>query len=252
MGKIVSLLLKFYSLFIKKTSDYIIFETADNFYDNAYSLYIYIKKNYPNYKRKYIITSNEMRKTASIRGVDESDLIDGNKKLTLYKYSLKSKVIFFSYTNYWKKLPLPKSKRIVYVRHGEFPIKGIDNYVEYLCGKQENKIDFTCTTEKAKEIMRKRYPLLENHNLVVLGTARSDLLFHPNIKKEDLSRLIDVEDLQNKKILLSMTTFRHERVQNLNYFQDEFPIKMKEKEVEEVDKLLGECNILLLIKLHHA
>ena len=250
MSRIVSLLLRFYSLFVRKTSDYIIFESASDFFDNAYSLYKYIKEHYPNFKRKYLVTNVQMRKKAALRGVNEDEMLDPSKKLQLYKYSLKSKLIVFSYTNYWKKLPLPKSVKVVHTGHGEFPVKSCDDYIEYLCGKQENKIDVAYVTEEVRDIMRKRYPVLNNHNLVVLGTPRSDLMFHPNVKKNDLLNIIDVEDIENKKIILSMTTFRHEHVQNLNYFKDEFPVKMEESEVKDIDNLLGKNNLLLLIKLH--
>ncbi len=252
MNKILTIFFKIYSAFIKKTSDYIIFESANDYFDNAYSLYEYIKEHYPQYKRKYLIATKEMKQSGPLRGVTKKEMLNPKNKLALYKYSLKSKFIVFSYTNYWKIFKLPENIRIVNAGHGEFPIKSVEKYYDYLYGKQENKIDIAVVTNEVKEILRKRYPIVEGHNLVVLGTPRTDLMFHPKINRNEFLRSISIEKPEGKHIILSMTTFRNEHVPNLIYFKDEFPIVFDDNQVSELDSLLEKNNQILLIKLHHS
>ena len=61
MNPVAKFLLKMYSLFVIKNQKYIIFESGRSFNDNAYALYQYVKKNFPEYKRKYLVTSKEMK-----------------------------------------------------------------------------------------------------------------------------------------------------------------------------------------------
>ena len=252
MKKIFKFFLKIYSLFIKKSNDYIIFESAREFFDNPYALYLYIKKNFPQYKLKYIVTTKEMKKTAKIRGVDKKELLNVNNKLALYRYSLKAKLIVFSYTNYWKNLKLSPINKIVYAAHSEFPVKYCGNYYDFILKDSDNIVDVSFRTEHTKRVMHQIYPIFNKHNSVILGMPRSDVMFHSKIQKEEFLKSLGVENASDKTIILSMTTFRHEHVQNLDYFTQEFPICMSKNEVEEFDKKLGENNELFLIKLHHS
>lgn len=252
MDKIIKFLLKIYSLFIIKNQKYIIFESAREFFDNAYALFLYIKKNYPQYKLKYIITTKEMKETAKIRGVDKKEFLNVNNKLALYRYSLKAKLIVFNYTNYWKKFKLTPKTRIVYTAHGEFPLKNCDEYYEFLFGEQENKIDASFRTEYDKEFLVKRYPVFQNHNAVVLGMPRNDAMFHTKVDKAYFLKTLGIEEGKNKSIILSMTTYRNAHAPDLLFFKDEFPIFLNAQEVLELDELLGRNNQVFIVKLHHS
>ena len=252
MNKLIKAFFKFYSLFIKKSHEYIIFESAREFYDNSYALYLYIKKNFPQYKLKYVTTCKEMRKSGKYRGVSKKEMINVKNKLQLYKYSLKAKVIFFSYTNYWRKLKLQESTRVVYTAHGEFPLKNCEAYYNFLFCPQENIIDITIRTEWSKKVLCERYPIFNNHRPIVLGMPRSDFMFNSKINKEDFLKSIGVKDYKDKKVILSMTTFRNAHAKIDDYFKDEYPLSLTREEVNELDDLLGRNNQVLLVKLHHS
>lgn len=252
MNKIAKGLLKIYASFIKKSDEYILFESAYDFYDNSFVLYKYIKEHYPQYKLKYLITSKEMKKHGPSQGVSPKEMIHVKNKLKLYKYSLKSKVIFFSYLNYWKKLKLQDSTRVVYLNHGEFPIKDCSEYYNYLFSvPQENKIDIVMGTKHIDEVLSKKYPVLNNHPHVVVGAPRNDEMFESILTKEELLKKLGVKENTNKQIILSMTTFRNKENEGVDYFEKEFPISLSLEKLKELDKHLDKNSQILIIKLHH-
>ena len=250
MDKIIQFLLKIYASFIKKDDKYIIFESAREFFDNPYALYLYIKEHYPQYKLKYVVTTKEMKKSASIRGINKKELLNVNNKLALYRYSLKAKLIVFSYTNYWNKLKLSPKNTIVYAAHSEFPVKYCGEFYDFILKDSVNKVDVSFRTKHTKEVMHKIYPVFDKHNSVILGMPRNDIMFHSKINKAEFLKWLGYEE--NKTIILSMTTFRHAHEKIPNYFEQEFPICLNEQEVEELDKKLGENNEIFIIKLHHS
>lgn len=247
MNPVAKFLLKMYSLFVIKNQKYIIFESGRSFNDNAYALYQYVKKNFPEYKRKYLVTSKEMKALGDKAGVDKKEMLLVSKKLSLYRYSLKSKAIFFSYINYWKKLKLTDKTKLVYTTHGEFPLKDCTKFYEYLCEPQQNKMDIATRTEYTKEILERKYPILSNHNLVVLGMPRSDALFNCNINKNEILEKLNAQ--KDLKIIISMTTFRSEN-ERVSYFDHEFPISLNNEDLDKINEVLKQNNELLLIKLH--
>ena len=253
MNKLAKGLLHFYSLFVKKSNDYLLFESANDFYDNSYVLYKYIKEHYPQYKLKYLITSKEMKAKGPSQGVSKKEMIHVKNKLKLYKYSLKAKCVFFSYLNYWKKLKLQESTKVVYLNHGEFPIKDCTDYYNYLFSNpQENKIDVVMGTEHINKTLTERYPVLKEQPHVIVGAPRNDEMFSSKIDKESFLANLGVSNGKEKQIILSMTTFRNKEVQSIEYFKEEFPLKLDEKDLEKLDKKLGNNKQVLIIKLHHA
>lgn len=252
MNKLEKFLLKLFSLFVIKNQKYIVFESANDFYDNAYALCKYIKVHYPKYKIKYLVTDKKMIPLAPSRGIAKKELLDASNKLKLYYYSLKAKVIFFSYNNYWKKLKLTEKTKLVFITHGEFPMKDCKAYYDYLCGPQENTVTFVTRTEFTKKVLLDKYPVLRNHEFLTFGMPRNDVLFHCSLNKEDILKSFGLKEFKDQDIILSMTTFRNENVQNLDYFKDEFPIKLNKEDLKELNALLIKNNQVLVIKLHHS
>ena len=191
-----------------------------------------------------------MKRSGKVAGVPRKEMVSEKNKIALYRYSLKSKVIFFSYINYWTKLKLTDKTKIVFTSHGEFPLKDCTKYYDYLCGPQENKIIIATRTETTKKLLLKHYPIMANHYLEILGMPRSDTFYNCNVDKEEVLRKIGVEDYKDKKIIINMTTFRHEHDQGLDYFEDEYPIKLKNEDLDEINEVLRENNEILLIKMH--
>lgn len=252
MNPIEKLVLKFYSLFIKKSHEYIIFESANDFYDNAYALFTYFKEHHKEYKYKYIITSKEMKKSASKFRVDKSELLSCYNKLKLYKYSLKAKCIFFSYTNYWKKLKLQNDTLIMFCDHGLFPVKDCSVYFDYLFEPQQNKLAMGYRTKHVQDILQNRYPILKTIDAYLVGMPRDDIMYtaHPN--KEEFLKNIGVEDPKNKQIIVSITTFRAEHDEATDFFKDEYPLSLNESDLEELNENLKKNNQVLIFKVHHA
>ena len=252
MNSFAKFLLKIYASFVIKNQKYLIFESGDSFKDNAFALYQYIKEHYPQYKRKYLVPKKEMKKLAAIAGVSKKEMLNPKNKLALYRYSLKSKAIFFSYINYWKKLKLTNKTDLVYTAHSEFPVKDCTKFYDYVLGPQENKIFISSRTEFAKELFIRKYPLMLNHNFEILGAPRNDLYFKYNVDKNEVLRKLGFENPDGMKIIISMTTFRHEPARGLNYFKEEFPIQLNEEDLDKINSILKENNEVLLIKLHHV
>lgn len=252
MNSFAKFLLKIYASFVIKNQKYLIFESGDSFKDNAFALYQYIKEHYPQYKRKYLVPKKEMKKLAAIAGVSKKEMLNPKNKLALYRYSLKSKAIFFSYINYWKKLKLTNKTDLVYTAHSEFPVKDCTKFYDYVLGPQENKIFISSRTEFAKELFIRKYPIMLNHNFEILGAPRNDLYFKYNVDKNEVLRKLGFENPDGMKIIISMTTFRHEPARGLNYFKEEFPIQLNEEDLDKINSILKENNEVLLIKLHHV
>ena len=250
--KLEKFLLKLFSLFVVKNQKYIVFESANDFYDNAYALCKYIKANYPQYKIKYLVTDKKMIPLAPSRGIEKKELLKASNKLKLYYYSLKAKAIFFSYNNYWKKLKLTEKTKLVFVTHGEFSLKNCKDYYDYICGPQENKVTFITRTEFTKKALQDKYPVLQNHDFLTFGMPRNDVMFNCSLNKEAILKSFGLKDYKNQDIILSMTTFRHENAPNLEYFKDEFPIKLNKEDLKELNSILIKNNQVLVIKLHHS
>ncbi len=252
MNPIEKLVLKIYSLFIKKSHEYIIFESANDFYDNAYAIFKYFKENHKEYKYKYIVTTKEMEASASKFGVDKTELLSAYKKLKLYKYSLKAKCIFFSYTNYWKKLKLQDSTLLMFCDHGLFPIKDCSKYFDYLFEPQQNKCAMGYRTEHVKELLQNKYPILKSVDSYLVGMPRDDIMFNAHVDKEQFLKNIGVADPKGKQIIVSITTFRAEHDEATKFFEDEYPLSLNERDLVELNDLLKKNNQVLIFKVHHA
>lgn len=250
MNGIAKAFLKIYSSFIKKTNNYVIFESSNDFFDNGYALYQYVKEHYPQYKIKYIVTSKKMMQSGQYRGISKKEMLKSSNKLTLYKYSLKAKAIFINYLNYWKKFKLPETTKLVFLTHGEFPLKDCSEYYDYMFGDQENKITILTRTEFTKKTLLDVYPPMRNHSMEILGMPRNDIMFHSNINKESVLKSFGLKEYKNQDVILSMTTFRNKNVDKDNYFEKEFPINLTNNDLEKLNELLKQNNQVLLIKLH--
>lgn len=234
----------------KKEDNYIIFESSDYFYDNSYELFKYVRENYKNYKIKYIVTNKAQREFGLKIGLKNSDMISYKNKVALYKYSLKAKVIFFSYDNYWKNMKLNEGTKLVNLGHGEFPIKDCSKYYDYILGPQVNTVESIFGGDKAKEILEAKYPHFKTHPIVINGFPRNDEIFKNSCKKADFLKDLGInEDLD---IICSLCTFRNEHKQDAKFFQDEYPINLSDEDLVKLNNLLKENKQLLLIKIHHA
>lgn len=252
--KLEQLIFKVLNKLTKKEEKYIIFESANFIFDNSYSLYKYIKANYPQYKFKYVMTNKEQVKCASGCGISKKEILKKSSNpfsvISLIKYSLKAKAMFFSYTNYWNKFDYG-NKPIVYLPHGEFPIKNVDSYLSEMFRIGNNNW-FLYPTQKNYELHLKAYPILEKINALVSGLPRNDDIYDHSLSKERLFKTLNFEGKEDTSLVLFMPTFRTNDDPNTVYFKDEFPISINEEQLDDLNEFAKQNNMLLLFKLHHA
>ena len=230
----------------KKT---ILFESGDNVFDNGYVFAKYVSS-LPKYKKfKLIFIGKKDRSfykqlppNIHYYQFKPSEKIDRK----FVKISLRSKYIFYSYDNFWRYIKLPKSCKIIFIRHGAFPIKSIKDYFNSMFDNQ-NYYYCLCNTKFVKEQQEKAYP---KNNVVCFfsGMPRCDL-----IKKSNGDAVRDFLHIGlNAKIVLVACTFRKFDDNNSDYFKDEFPIPLSAGELKELNDELIKKNVYMVFKLHHA
>lgn len=230
----------------KKT---IIFESGDNIFDNGFVFANYIagQLDYKKYRlicigKKRVADNNVFLPSIIYFQYDNSFA----SQLKLLKFSLRAKYIFYSYDNYWKYIKLRKSTKIVFIRHGAFPIKNVSEYYDSMFDNK-NFYYVLCTTPFVRQQLELRYPK-DNIKYFLSGMPRSDLLKSNKVDTVFKALRIDAK----LKIIIIACTFRHFDDPNALFFKDEFPISFSEKEVCGLNKMAIKKNIVLLFKLHHA
>lgn len=242
-------------LFTIKNDKYIIFESADFFYDNSYALFLYVKQNYPQYKLKYIVTNKEQEKTAFINGISKKELLKAyNNHLfsfQLFKYSLKSKCLFYSLINYWRDLKTRNSTKVVYLGHGEFPLKNIEHYLHILFANSYSDNYICVQTVWSEETQKAKYPILNNVSFAICGAPRNDFMFSNQFTKNQLFDLLGIKDHNGNSVIFCLCTFRKMYDASVSLF-DDFPINISSNQLVELNDQLIANNQTLLIKIHHA
>ncbi len=227
----------------------VIFESGDNFFDNGFVFANYAA-NHPFYKKFKLVCigkrTNIKRESLDSRlsyfTYDDSF----KKRMKFLKYSIRAKYIFFSYDNYWKYFKLRKNTKIFFIRHGAFPIKSVKDYYDSMFNNK-NHYYVLSTTPFVKKQLEDNYPY-SNVSYFLSGMPRCDLI------KKDKSSLVFEKLGINKeaKLIIIATTFRHFDNPNISFFNDEFPIKLSNNDIKELNKKASEKNIVLIFKLHHA
>lgn len=227
----------------------VIFESGDNIFDNGFVFANYAA-NHPFYKKFKLVCigkrTNIKRESLDSRlsyfTYDDSF----KKRMKFLKYSIRAKYIFFSYDNYWKYFKLRKNTKIFFIRHGAFPIKSVKDYYDSMFNNK-NHYYVLSTTPFVKKQLEDNYPY-SNVSYFLCGMPRCDLI------KKDKSSLVFEKLGINKeaKLIIIATTFRHFDNPNISFFNDEFPIKLSNNDIKELNKKASEKNIVLIFKLHHA
>lgn len=239
-----NLFFKIYRLFNKQKN--ILFESGNNEFDNGFVFFKYCLDNncFPN-KKLILVSKAPAREYKTC--INKKNFFHFKKgrinSFKLYLLSRNSDVIYFTYDNFWNFMELPEIK-FVYLNHGEFPVKSVKSYFDSMF-LNKNHYYALCTTNYVKNIMVEHYHY-DNVTYFVSGQPRNELLKVSNFKNKQLSF-----ESANKKIILMATTFRAFQ-QKADFFESEFPIKMTEQELMELNDYCEKQNVILLFKIHHS
>lgn len=237
-----------------KTNKYIIFESGDYFFDNSFAMFLYIKKKYPCLKLKYCVTNEKQLKDAQLFGISKREIIFRKNSLYIFKiyyYSLKAKLIFMSYRAYWSPYRIPRKTKIIYLSHGEFPIKDCSSLYNGIMLNSPNRFYLIFSTQYVLETVCEKNPICYKNIPVIAGMPRNDFINSCTFDKNDFLNMIGV-DKKNPSIILSMTTFRNPVDDDNDFFRHEFPIELSDASLLELNEILEKNNSIYLIKVHHV
>ena len=144
-----------------------------------------------------------------------------------------------------------KNTKIVYLKHYEFLLKGGDSYYGFQFANNKQPFYITFSTGESARIELKKYQVLSSQHVLIAGMPRNDEMYTNILNKRNL---LDIFNIYNSsiKIVLCMCTFRHGYKRNIDFFRDEFPVPLEEKDLFAIDEMLVDNNQLLIIKTHHA
>lgn len=260
---ISKLVYKVLNKLVKVSDKHIYFESEYYFYDNSYVLYEYIKKNYPKYKLHYACYKNYQLNSFKNKNISKKEIVDytsvhsilKRKLLNLKNYYIERKcsLVFASYLidNFKKFDNVKDGRKIVMLWHATLGIKSVDKTMMYHFDKKNNYF-YVNPTIKCEELRKKTSKAFENCFNVVCGKPRNDLIYENTISKNKFDLLCGV-DTATVNVILTCCTFRVLKpMGDRDLFLDEFPLKLTNKNLQEINYCLAKYNSLLLIKTHHV
>lgn len=224
----------------------LIFESRDRCCDNSASLAQYIMNNSKKYAIYYVGTTKYNKNKYYL--VNNRHYISTKQKLRFYFFSIKSYRIFFSFDNLWRYLNIKEKNKIIFLTHGEFPIKSVQKYYESMFLNSNN---YVCLkgTHKLCGLMQKYYGF-PNVQYIVAGQPRNDEIYS-DLSAENVQKFKN-QFIQGNKIILVCCTFRTFYAENNDFFANDFPIPMSYDQLRSINELLFRQRKKLVFKLHHA
>lgn len=235
----------FITEYLIPVKEQVILESAPEFADNTYSLYLEMLKN--NYQNKYKI----------IWLITDDNINDNFKRNDIYYFNINKKGIFhkikFQYLINSSKFIITcnrfykrKTNRqvIIYLNHGQ-PLKD--------CSKLKmNFGDADASVTSSKFFVEKNAEALntDKDRFIIFGPPRNDGLFNED---KDVKKIIGYE---NSKIVVWLPTFRDhadgKRVDSNFEMPLGIPIIYNTNDLEKFNTLLKKKNIVFILKPHFA
>lgn len=241
MLKLISLISILISKIIPLSDRLLVFTSFPDYTDNAYAIYHYLIKTYPN-KYRYIWLSVDKKYNA--QGID-----------MVYRFSLKglwyyyrAKYIFCTH-GVNAVLRLSQQNKIVNMWHG-MPLKTIGSLDPTSSGYNPTIADYLVATSPFfQDLMSRAFNNKDLKCVPIVGQPRNDLLFEKTSFYEEFS--IDKE--QFSQIGIWLPTYRSSVIGDIridgNYKEGNISF-LSEKELFDLNKALCLSKTLLLIKLH--
>ena len=228
---------------IIRVKEQVLLESAPEFSDNTYSLYLeMLKKNYQKkYKIIWLVTSDEINKNFKR---DDITYFNINKKGFInnlkLQYLINTSKFIITCNRFYKR----KTNRqtIIYLNHGQ-PLKD--------CSKLKmNFGDVDASVTSSKFFVEKNSQALNTakEKFVIFQPPRNDGLLKQN---KNVRKIMDCE---NMKMIVWLPTFRNhadgKRVDSDFNMPLGIPIIYDIKELEKINKFLKDNNIIIFLKPH--
>lgn len=229
------------NLIIPKSKDMVFIFDKRYRKDNVWAIKEYLSSNeeYNKYEI-YYYTKTDIKSERNVRIISS-----GAKALW---YQLRSKYVFYSYTDI-KKIKPTKKQIVLDTMHGS-PLKNIG----YLAGNsrfkrlwkfEKNFTHILCISNFFKDIIKKSFGASEEQ-CITLGYPRNDFIF----SNKNVLKTLGIKKEQFKRIILWMPTWRGlNKTGNNRESNIDFPI-LTEDNIFGMNEFLKENNILILIKPH--
>ena len=259
---IISRIVKKYIQSVKPSEKYIWFESNENFFDNSYALYLYIKENFKRYHLLYrcfyfdkltnkkLIKKKQIKRRQIIYYDPKKNNVLNKIRYAKYKYyTRKCGLIFISYNTFDFQYQNLKNQKVVNLWHANLGFKN-GSGMDYLLPYPKNYYYVSPTKESY------RLEKIINANLndvpqILAGKPRNDFIFNSNIKL--ISDFLNL-DLINQKFILVCCTFKtfQRTISSDNYLKHESPFNFNLKEFEDLNSFLKQINMFIVIKSHHV
>ena len=235
----------FITEYLIPVKEQVILESAPEFADNTYSLYLeMLKNNYQNkYKIIWLVTNDNINDNFKRSDISYFNI---NKKGIFHKikfqYLINSSKFIITCNRFYKR----KTNRqvIIYLNHGQ-PLKD--------CSKLKmNFGDADASVTSSEFFVEKNAEALntDKDRFIIFGPPRNDGLFN---KDKDVKKIIGYE---NSKIVVWLPTFRDhadgKRVDSNFVMPLGIPIIYNTNDLEKFNTLLRKKNIVFILKPHFA
>lgn len=217
----------------------ILFESNPDLSDSTYALYLYIVKNYPQYRCIWLVSPSQIEKCRE----KQIQYISVDKVLKKYFFLSTCKYFFYTHNRIVERKPR-KGQYVYDIWHGS-PGKKFKKDLIY---NKDNHHIFVTSTSFTFEKYRQNYDL-DPKNYLLCNHPRNDF-FDANFSSEEFRKVEEIFHIsQYKKTIIWLPTFKREK-KNSEDFLDNFSMEMSLEDFKELNLALKSMDTLLVIKLH--
>lgn len=227
--------LDYFNKCIKKNQRQIFLYSNLGFRDNVRAVYDYLTENGYNKKFKIVCSLKDYRQYRHC--APENVRFVGNYSGLCHFF--RSRFCFYCFGKY----PVKPSKKqtVVNLWHG-MPIKKIGN-MEH--GNEKTDYNYftylLCTSEFFREIMKESFNC-SDEQIFICGQPRTDIMYNIQPYEFENNSFSDLMNLNGRKLLLWLPTFRTDCAYETELMSDEI--------LEKLDKLCAEYGWSIIVKLH--
>lgn len=243
--KIILFFVSFLDKLILKDEKLVVYNSFPDFSDNAFSLFLYVLKEYPDKNNIWLVKNYDVEKykllTQNYTDKENYKIIQRDSIIGVYYY-LRAKYVFFTH-GLLNGASISKKHCVVNLWHG-MPLKTIG-----LLGNNKvvQKSSFGIATSIFYQDIMSRALNINKENILVVGQPRNDLMFQSS---DCLLKLNINENIKN--VILWTPTYRQSNVGDIRIdgsSTNDLPV-VKIKDLEDLNTFLFDINSYMIIKLH--